>query len=65
MVDTAGQNGVGKGGRRKKRDTNKKRKGERNLYKIDIWSQALAGFPRINIFDIEIEKKDKNVAQKY
>jgi hypothetical protein len=38
MVDTAGQNGVGKGERKekKKKGRNKERKGERNLYKIDI-----------------------------
>jgi len=35
MADTAGQNGVGKG-ERKKGGRNKERKGERNLYKIDI-----------------------------
>jgi hypothetical protein len=52
---------VGKGERKekKKKGRNKERKGERNLYKIDIWSKALAGFPRINIFDIETEKGQK------
>ena len=58
MADTAGQNGVGKG-ERKKGGRNKERKGERNLYKIDIWSKALAAFPRINIVDIDAEKGQK------